>query len=119
MLNLLLTECCGNNTPACWRVDHDDNPVTDVSSLSVAFGSLNADIFYPVIVDVQDDKDNMIGLIPPTGVAFVVPKDKGKSFPKKLLMSVFEAWPVLILTLLLSILAGIVLWITVRRLYDC
>jgi len=66
-------------------------------------------------VDKQDAAGNLdhklISLIPPASIAFVVPRGKRESYPKKLLMSVFEAWPVLILTILLSLLAGVFLWL--------
>jgi len=72
-------------------------------------------VIYPVIVDKQDAAGNLdhnlISLIPPSSIAFVVPRGKRESYPKKLLMSVFEAWPVLILTILLSLLAGVFLWL--------
>lgn len=109
----MLSTCCGNLTPSCWHVEHY-KPISDSSRL--LFDTSNSHIIYPIIVDSLDplaNPDNMIGLIPPSSIAFVVPKGKRESYPKKLLMSVFEAWPVLILTMLLSILAGIILWLTV------
>ncbi|XP_031568614.1 uncharacterized protein LOC116303242 isoform X2 [Actinia tenebrosa] len=115
VLDLMLSKCCGNHTPSCWHLHHYE-PISNPSRL--LFEVSNAHIVYPVIVDSQDPLENpanMIGLIPPSSISFVVLKDKRESFPKKLLMSVFEAWPVLILTLLLSILAGIVLWLAEIR----
>lgn len=78
--------------------------------------SRDSHVIYPVIVDKQEAVSldhNLISLIPPSSIGFVVARGKRESFPKKLLMSVFEAWPVLILTILLSILAGVLLWVLV------
>lgn len=73
-------------------------------------------LIYPVLVDKQDmasENHHLIGLVPPGSIAFVVPKGERDNYPKKLMMAVFEAWPVLILTILLSILAGVFLWLLV------
>lgn len=111
MLNLMLTKCCGNDTPSCWQMMHH-HPEKEPEQLLRA--ARESHVIYPVIVDKQDAGDldrNLISLIPPSSIAFVVPRGKRESYPKKLLMSVFEAWPVLILTILLSLLAGVVLWL--------
>ena len=109
----MLNKCCGNNNSSCWQVMYQP-PETDPEQLLRV--PRDSHVIYPVLVDKQDAADeklNMIGLIPPASIAFVVPKGKRESYPKKLLMSVFEAWPVLILTILLSILAGAFLWVLV------
>ena len=109
----MLNKCCGNHSSSCWQVMYQP-PKTDPEQLLRE--SRDSHVIYPVLVDKQDaanEKLNMIGLVPPASIAFVVPKEKRESFPKKLLMSVFEAWPVLILTILLSILAGVFLWLLV------
>ena len=115
MLNLMLTKCCGNDTPSCWQMMHH-HPEKEPEQLLRA--ARESHVIYPVIVDKQDAGDldrNLISLIPPSSIAFVVPRGKRESYPKKLLMSVFEAWPVLILTILLSLLAGVVLWLLVSE----
>ena len=111
LLKLMLNKCCGNQS--CWQVMHLP-PETDPQQILRV--TRDSHVIYPVLVNKQDpanEKLNMIGLIPPASTAFVVPKGKRESYPKKLLMSVFEAWPVLILTLLLSVLSGVLLWILV------
>ncbi|XP_078348134.1 uncharacterized protein LOC144633195 isoform X1 [Oculina patagonica] len=111
LLNLMLNKCCGNHSSSCWQVKYAP-PETDPEQLLRV--TRDTHVIYPVLVDKQEaanEKLNMIGLVPPASIAFVVPKGKRESFPKKLLMAVFEAWPVLILTILLSILAGVFLWL--------
>lgn len=113
LLRLLLNKCCGNYSLKCWEVIYEP-PETDPEQLLRR--TRDSQVIFPVIVDKQeatDEKLNMISLVPPASIAFVVPKGKRESYPKKLLMSVFEAWPVLILTILLSILAGVFLWLLV------
>ena len=118
MLNLMLTKCCGNHTPSCWQVMHHPPEKDPEQLLRVA---RDVHVIYPVIVDKQDAAGNLvhnlISLIPPSSIAFVVPRGKRESYPKKLLMSVFEAWPVLILTILLSLLAGVFLWLLVSGVF--
>lgn len=109
----MLTKCCGNHTPSCWQVTYHP-PVENPEQLLRL--SRDSHVIYPVIVDKQEAVSldhNLISLIPPSSIGFVVPRGNKESFPKKLLMSVFEAWPVLILTILLSILAGVLLWVLV------
>ena len=113
LLNLMLNKCCGNHSSSCWQVVHHPPEKDPERLLNTARDS---QVIYPVLVDKQDpasDNLNLIGLVPPASIAFVVPKGKRESYPKKLLMAVFEAWPVLILTILLSILAGVFLWLLV------
>jgi len=111
LLRLMLSKCCGNYSLNCWEVIYEP-PETDAEQLLRK--ARDSQVIFPVIVDKQEATNenlNIISLVPPASLAFVVPKGKRESYPKKLLMSVFEAWPVLILTILLSILAGVFLWL--------
>ncbi|XP_068674888.1 uncharacterized protein [Montipora foliosa] len=110
VLILMLGKCCGNEIPACWNISHYPPEKHAERLLSTARDS---HVIYPIIVDKQEAADmerNLISLMPSTSIAFVVPRGQRESYPKKLLMSVFEAWPVLILAILLSLLAGAFLW---------
>ena len=113
LLRLMLSKCCGNYSLNCWEVIYEP-PETDPEQLLRK--ARDSHVIFPVIVDKQEATNedlNIISLVPPASIAFVVPKGKRESYPRKLLMSVFEAWPVLILTILLSILAGVFLWLLV------
>ena len=113
LVDLLLSKCCGNLTSGCWQMIHH-SPETDPEQLLSTVK--DSHLIYPVLVDKQDmasENHHLIGLVPPGSIAFVVPKGERDNYPKKLMMAVFEAWPVLILTILLSILAGVFLWLLV------
>ena len=113
LVDLLLSKCCGNLTSGCWQMIHHP-PETDPEQLLSTVK--DSHLIYPVLVDKQDmasENHHLIGLVPPGSIAFVVPKGERDNYPKKLMMAVFEAWPVLILTILLSILAGVFLWLLV------
>ena len=113
LVDLLLSKCCGNLTSGCWQMIHHP-PKTDPEQLLSTVK--DSHLIYPVLVDKQDmasENHHLIGLVPPGSIAFVVPKGERDNYPKKLMMAVFEAWPVLILTILLSILAGVFLWLLV------
>jgi len=115
----MLSKCCGNYSLNCWEVIYEP-PETDAEQLLRK--ARDSQVIFPVIVDKQEATNenlNIISLVPPASLAFVVPKGKRESYPKKLLMSVFEAWPVLILTILLSILAGVFLWLLVSGITSC
>ena len=78
-----------------------------------------ADIFLPVILNYKESglssQNKVVPMLPNTGVGFVVKRADRKHLPIKILSSIFSSWPVLVLTLLLSILAGIVAWILVNK----
>ncbi|XP_032235140.1 uncharacterized protein LOC5510096 isoform X2 [Nematostella vectensis] len=115
ILRMLLHKCCEpdpSQNALCLEIYHK-SPRNDSDRLLLETST--ADIIYPTLVDLKTSVApnagaEMIGLIPPSSIAFVVPKGKLVSFPMKLLSAVFEAWPVLIFTLLLSICSGTLLW---------
>ena len=78
-----------------------------------------ADIILPVILNYKESglssQSKVVPILPNTGVAFVVKRADRKHLPIKILSSIFSSWPVLVLTLLLSVLAGIVAWILVCK----
>lgn len=78
-----------------------------------------ADIVLPVILNYKESglssQSKVVPILPNTGVAFVVKRADRKHLPIKILSSIFSSWPVLVLTLLLSVLAGIVAWILVCK----
>ncbi|XP_066027656.1 uncharacterized protein [Pocillopora verrucosa] len=78
-----------------------------------------ADIVLPVILNYKESglssQSKVVPILPNTGVAFVVKRADRKHLPIKILSSIFSSWPVLVLTLLLSVLAGIVAWILDTR----
>ncbi|KAL9955906.1 hypothetical protein ACROYT_G037305 [Oculina patagonica] len=79
----------------------------------------DSDIKLPVILNYKESglhsQKKVVPILPYTGVAFVVKREDRKNFPIKTLSSIFSSWPVLVLTLLLSVLAGIVAWILDTR----
>ena len=81
----------------------------------------DSDIKVPVILNYKESglqsQKKVVPILPYTGVAFVVKREDKKNFPIKTLSSIFSSWPVLVLTLLLSVLAGIVAWILVNNLF--
>lgn len=80
----------------------------------------DSDITLPVILNYKESglhsQDKVVPILPYTGVAFVVKRADKRNLPIKTLSSVFSSWPVLVITLLLSVLAGIIAWILVNNL---
>ncbi|EDO38516.1 predicted protein [Nematostella vectensis] len=106
----MLHHCCGinpYNPMSCGELQHKTYEIGDVKPAS--------DIEMPVIVNFKESglrsQKNVVPMLPHTGVAFVVRRDRVEGdYSIQLLTSVFSAWPVLILTLLLSVLAGMIAW---------
>ena len=76
------------------------------------------DFNLPVIVNLEAVKYNinrqrnltLVSLLPQTGTAFVVVKANKSDQLWQVMKSLFSTWPVLVLTLILSLLAGIIAW---------
>jgi len=78
------------------------------------------DVKLPLVVNFKESglrsQKNVVPMLPHTGVAFVVRRDRVENdYSLQLLSAVFGAWPVLVLTLLLSVLAGVIAWALVRN----
>ena len=102
----MLTVCCG----ICWEIEYlDSNDFLDPTG---------SDLFVPVILNYKESglssQTNVVPILPHTGVAFVVITEEKKNLPVKILSSIVSSWPVLVLTLVLSVTAGIVAWALVR-----
>ena len=73
------------------------------------------DLHLPIVVNLEADcnsnkQSNLVPMVPDTGIAFVLVKN-GKSNPSlQMMKSLFSTWPVLVFTLILSLIAGIIVW---------
>ena len=78
-----------------------------------------ANLTLPVLLNVEECRLNnqadLVPMLPNTGVAFVVIKENKGNHSMKLLNSLVGTWPVLVLTLILSVIAGIIAWALVSK----
>ena len=98
-LELMLTECCRLST----TLAHNSSDVN------------KPDLEFPVVVNLEADcnmkkHSNLVPLVPHTGVTFVVVKGGRSNHSLQMVKSLFTTWPVLVLTLVLSLFAGIIAW---------
>ena len=56
---------------------------------------------------------SFVPMLPPTGIAFVVVKSTKSEQSWRVIKSLLSTWPVLVLILIFSILAGIIAWLLV------
>ena len=88
-------------------------------TFEVKYVESDSDITLPVILNYKEtglqSQNKVVPILPYTGVAFVVKREDKKNLPIKILSSIFSSWPVLVITLLLSVLAGIVAWTLVNN----
>ena len=105
VLETMINMCCQN----CPVLQHEMTDKPDSISDSSA-------IVLPVMLNFKDTELalQLVPLLPNTGVVFLIPARK-KSYPMKMLKSVASTWPVLVLTLALSLLAGIIVWSLVSQ----
>ena len=101
-LEVMLNECCQLST-----ILIEDSSATQEPDLKL-----------PVVVNLEADCDtkknsNLVPMVPHTGIAFVVVKSNKGAHSLEMLKSLFTTWPVLLLTLILSLIAGIVAWLLV------
>ena len=98
-LHLMLADCCRLSMKLIYNASsHDD-----------------ADLHFPVIVNLEADRlmssrKNLVPLLPQTGIAFLVLERSKSDYTWRIVKSLFATWPVLILILVLSLLAGIAAW---------
>ena len=104
ILQVMMTLCCGSEQPSCWNLKY--NPVSSNSTIP---REQRSDIFIPIVVG-DFSKATHVALLPPSGIAFVVPKLKPGAQASSLLTAVLEIWPLVILTVTLCVLSGIVIW---------
>lgn len=103
VLEVLLYECCQYSTNLIANSSATDEP----------------DLKLPVVVNLEADCNskkhsnlvNLVPMVPGAGIAFVVFKGTRSL---EMLKSLFTTWPVLLLTLILSFIAGIIAWLLVR-----
>ena len=80
----------------------------------------DSDLELPIIVNLEADcnmkkHSNLVPLLPHMGVAFLLLNDNKSNHSLQMLKSLFTTWPVLVLTLVLSLFAGIIAWSLVGR----
>lgn len=97
---MMLVECCRLST----TLAHNSSDVK------------KADLEFPVVVNLGADcnmkkhNSNLVPLVPHTGVTFVVVKGGKSNHSLQMVKSLFTTWPVLVLTLVLSLFAGMIAW---------
>ena len=74
-----------------------------------------ADLHLPVIINLEADfnmagRRNFVPMLPQTGIAFVVVKSTKSEQSWRVVKSLLATWPVLVLILIFSLLAGIIAW---------
>lgn len=111
----MLSQCCGFQANGCGEVKHIEEYQHDLGDVELQY-----DVKMPVLVNFKESglrsQKNVVPMLPHTGVAFVVRRDRiEKDYSLQLLGAVFGAWPVLVLTLLLSVLAGVIAWALVSN----
>ncbi|KAK3715206.1 hypothetical protein QZH41_007816 [Actinostola sp. cb2023] len=106
----MMARCCGRS------YGHECGDVEHLLEYNENDLDVNYDVKLPLVVNFKESglrsQRNVVPMLPHTGVAFVVRRDRvEKDYSMQLLTAVFGAWPVLVLTLLLSVLAGIIAWV--------
>ena len=102
--------CCGTSDPPCWQLTYSDKPILLNTTTPI---EKRAEIFIPTVVG-EVSIATQVALLPTSGVAFLVPKAKPGAQASSLLKAVLEVWPLVILTVMLCILSGIIIWALVR-----
>ena len=98
-LEFFLTECCRKRV----NLVYNDSDTAD------------SDLFLPTIVNLEADcntnkSTNLVPIVPNTGIAFVVVKNSKSNQSMGMWKSLLSTWPVLVLTLFLSLIAGMIAW---------
>ena len=107
-------KCCDRD---CWRV----NLTAQVSRQSMTAGKIDShfDIVLPYGSSGEGQVKGMsfVSLVAYPSVVYITKKQSAGTIPRKLISAVWNAWPVLIMALLLSLASGILLWFLVNELF--
>ena len=73
------------------------------------------DLDLPVVVNLETDfnmntQSSLVPMVPHTGIAFVIVKNNKSNYSLQMLKSLLATWPILVLTLILTLIAGIIEW---------
>ena len=110
VLKKLIGSCC----KTCWKL----NISNKVSRQSITAGEIedSTDLVLP-----YSSKDNVkhhgmefVSLVSNPSVVYITKKESASAIPRKLIGTILNAWPVLIVALLLSVVSGVFLWFLVR-----
>ncbi|XP_065064372.1 uncharacterized protein LOC135690676 [Rhopilema esculentum] len=114
MLKLALKACCKN----CTRLFYQ-KPFKSMVELSKQFYNVS---YYQVLMPAIGIKEARyyfsnpyVRLINSPGVAFIYPDNIGDVVMNRLLKSLYEAWPLFALILLLTIQGGVIIWLLDTR----
>lgn len=107
-LQMLLDECCRLSSNLVYNSSAEE-----------------PDLNLPVIINLEADYNinsgqrNFVPMLPQTGIAFVVVKSTKSEQSWRIIKPLLATWPVLVLILIFSLLAGIIAWSLVSSVLWC
>ena len=60
---------------------------------------------------------DFVDIVDNPSVVYITKKEKVSAIPKRLILAIWMAWPVLLIALLLSLLSGVLLWFLVSTVF--
>jgi hypothetical protein len=108
----LIERCC----KTCWKL----NLTGKVSRQSITTGKIPSyiDIVLPYSSSGEGTKVkdmNFVTFVENPSVVYITKKESASAIPRKLIGAIWNAWPVLIMALLLSVVSGVLLWVLVSK----
>ncbi|XP_046855928.1 uncharacterized protein LOC124449029 [Xenia sp. Carnegie-2017] len=110
ILSRILKECCSQ----CWKFNFTQNVSrVDISTSNISY---DVDLVLPYNADIDDTQHettnlHFVSLLKKPSVVYVTKRESNRPIPRKMIGAVWNAWPVLIFALLLSIISGVIIWI--------
>ena len=106
----IMWDCCDS----CWKL----NLTSEVSRQTVTAGTIPSYIDIVLPYSSSDERTKVQGmhfvsLIKNPSVVYITKKESARVVRRKFIAAVWNAWPVLIMGLLLSVVSGVVLWFLV------
>ena len=120
LLSEIIDTCCGNCTEGHGPSFVEYNTGMKESLMEVKNDTEKEDTLSFPIVGKKDDRTfqstlKFMPLISSPGVAFIVVDDEPGTSARAVFNSVLSGWPILLLTLLMALLSGMVMWALVRH----
>jgi hypothetical protein len=124
LLQQIFSKCCGNctNGHGPSRIDFDGNGALKKSLVEVKDGVEAKDtISFPIPgkkdETVYQNSFKFLSIVSSPGIAFIVVNSEPGTSARAVFDSVLGGWPVLVLTMIMALLSGMIMWALVSSFY--
>ena len=113
VLDTIVSYCCNGHT----NITYAEQPMNDSEVVKDHIGENGTVISFPVYGEMKDitfQNYPFMPVVEAPGVVFIMTPEDSADAAQAVMGAVFQGWPVLVLTLVMAMLSGIIIWALVR-----